>query len=213
MGTPERVHEELRSQGYALADSFSFREMLQPVREGFGANNAFVRAFKLITILFFLITTASVARCLVLKQLSFWAAVGYVVLGVLLTAVLIPLHEWIHGLAFKYYGAKDVRYGVIWRYLVFYAVAHLQVLGARQYYRIGLAPFVAISLTGLMVIPWCAPAWQLALMGTLCFHTLCCVGDFGLCAYFLKHVDSEPLTFDDAVAGRSYIYLKKSAES
>lgn len=209
----ESLHGQLASQGYTLHAQFTFREMLEPVREGLQTRNGFRNGFILIIFFFMLITTASVASSLVLKQLSFNGVVYRLFLGVVFTFVLIPLHEWLHGLAFRYYGARDVRYGVVWRYLMFYAVSHLQVLGARQYYRIGLAPFVVITLGGLITYFFCGPALQLTILSLLSFHTLCCAGDFGLCAYFLKYIDSEPLTFDDAGTGTTYIYLKKYSES
>ncbi|WP_295121977.1 DUF3267 domain-containing protein [uncultured Chitinophaga sp.] len=212
MDTPESLHQQLTDNGYELVAKFTFREMLEPVREGFKTKNKFTTGFRISIFILLMITTALGAWYMVSKQLSFTAWLGYTALGVPLTLLLIPFHEWIHGIAFKAYGAKDVRYGVIWRYLMFYAVSHMQLLGARQYYRIGLAPFVVITFVAFAVLPFCDPVRQAIVMGILCFHSLCCIGDFGLCAYFAKYIDRHPLTFDDAVTGTSYIYLKRSVE-
>lgn len=213
MNSPGSIHEQLTAQGYELTAKFTFKEMLEPVREGFSTRNAFTRSFGWAIAILFTIITALGTYYMVSKQLFFWDLLRNFCWGILLTFVLIPLHEWIHGLAFRHFGAKDVRYGVIWRYLMFYAVSHLQVLGARQYFYIGLAPFVLITAAGLIVLPFCDPARQAIVMGVLCFHALCCIGDFGLCAYFSKYIDRQPLTFDDADTGTSYIYLKQHLES
>ena len=47
-----------------------------------------------------------------------------VVFSILGCALIIPVHEFIHWIAYKKEGANDVRFGAIWKSFVFYAAAH-----------------------------------------------------------------------------------------
>lgn len=48
----------------------------------------------------------------------------WVVFSILGCALIIPVHEFIHWIAYKKEGANDVRFGAIWKSFVFYAAAH-----------------------------------------------------------------------------------------
>ncbi len=74
-------------------------------------------------------------------------------LGIAGVILLIPIHELIHGLLFRLFGAKDVRYGVVWKKLMFYAVAHDFAVNYRQMLVIALGPFFVLS--GIMAfVAW-----------------------------------------------------------
>ena len=47
--------------------------------------------------------------------------------------ILLPLHEWIHGLAYRKVGAEKVSYVAQWRKLVFYALAAFRRLFPFRY--------------------------------------------------------------------------------
>jgi hypothetical protein len=82
-------------------------------------------------------------------------------------AVMIVLHELAHGLAMWVFGARP-RYGILWRQLVFYATAPGFGFRRNSYVVVALAPFVLLSLLGVLGI------W--ALQGTFW------VGLISLCA-------------------------------
>ncbi len=67
-------------------------------------------------------------------------------LGVLLTFVLVPFHELIHGLAYKLAGAKNTSYDANLRKFYFLAIADKFVTSKREFKIIALAPFFIISL-------------------------------------------------------------------
>lgn len=202
----EALFHTLQEGGYKPLAQYSFRELVIPLREGLQTRNVYVRLF----LLFFLLGCGAAGvfagMSLGVGHLSFGAVCGWLLLGVPATFLLVPLHEMLHGLMFRWYGAKDVRYGVIWRYLMFYAVAHAHVVHYRQFRYIAMAPFAVISGLCAVVFPFVPAQWQALLLGLYCFHTLCCAGDFGLCAYFFKYRARNPVSFDDANNGVSYFY-------
>ena len=63
-----------------------------------------------------------------------------VVFSILGCALIIPVHEFIHWIAYKKEGANDVRFGAIWKSFVFYAAAHNFAADYKTFRRIALAP-------------------------------------------------------------------------
>ncbi len=195
--------DTLRAQGYEEMGRYSFRELIIPLREGLKARNRYAR---LLWLFFLLGVAAILLYWFSTDAFAFLPFCGWLLAGIPATFLLVPLHEMIHGWMFRRYGAKDVRYGVIWRYFMFYAVAHAFVVGYRQFRYIAMAPFVVISLLCVIGFWWVPANGKVLLLGLYSFHTLCCAGDFGLCAYFEKYRHRQPVSFDDADAGISYFY-------
>lgn len=192
----------LEQKGYTFLSKFSFRELIHPLREGMQSPNIFTRMMWFFTLL----GGAWAGVSFGVAQLPVWSFLGWFLLGIPATLLFVPLHEWVHGLMFRWYGAKDVRYGVIWRYLMFYAVAHRFVVNYRQFRYIALAPFVVISLLAFVAWIFVPVEGKALIPGLYTFHTVCCAGDFGLCAYFLKYKHRCPVSFDDADHHLSYFY-------
>lgn len=196
----------LQQKGYEPLAQYGFRELVIPLREGLQTRNAYVRSFWFFLLLGGLAIGVFGGLWLSAGTFSVGALTGWLLLGIPATFLLVPLHEIVHGLMFRRYGARDVRYGVIWRYLMFYAVAHAYIVQYREFRYIAMAPFAVISTACALVFPFVPPQWQALLLGLYGFHTLCCAGDFGLCAYFYKYKARRPVSFDDADNGISYFY-------
>lgn len=120
-------------------------------------------------------------------------------------SVLIIIHEWIHGIAYKAFGAKNVYYGGNVRQFVFYAASDGDVLKGRQFRIIALAPFLVVTVACLCLMVG-MPQYGAALSTVLCLHTLFCGGDF-LFVHFLSQHDIDRLrTHDDRAKAESYFY-------
>ncbi len=80
----------------------------------------------------------------------------------------------------------------------------------KQFRYIALAPFVVISLLliAAFLLVSGTPAKAL-LLGALVFHTLCCVGDFGLCAY-LYRLPPPPATQLRRCRSKRHLFLQPS---
>lgn len=122
--------------------------------------------------------------------------------------LLVPLHEGLHGLAYKILGAKSISYGADLRHLVFYAMANRFVVDFREFRIVALTPFLFIGLGLAILTIFLPPYWNLFSLGMLFMHTLFCGGDFGLLSYFYENRNKNLVTFDDVDQKMSYFYLK-----
>lgn len=133
-------------------------------------------------------------------------------LGFLSFLLLLPIHEGIHGLAYKLYGAKDVRYGIVWRQGVAYAVAHRFVIDGRRFMWVALAPFLIINAM-LLIAAAILPEHRLLLLSVLAWHTIGTAGDFALLNYFWLHRDRQIYTWDDADTKASHFCEARATHS
>ncbi len=65
--------------------------------------------------------------------------------AILLVLLVIPVHEWFHGLGIRYYG-HAMRYGIKWRKGVVYATTDNGLFWRDQFIVVALAPLGAISV-------------------------------------------------------------------
>lgn len=208
MAAGSSIHSTLLGQGYVQTAQFGFNELIGAVRQGFAERNIYTASYRGLLLLFFVFPLGLSTYYSYQGLLSFGTASLGFLGGLAITFLLVPLHELIHGMLFRYYGARQVRYGMVPRYLMFYAVAHLFIANYRQYRWIGLAPCVLISAACLLSLIWLAPVGQLVALGTLFFHTFCCAGDFGLCSYMYSYRHRDILTFDDAEGKTTWFYCR-----
>lgn len=100
--------------------------------------------------------------------------------------MVFVLHELIHGLAMRVFGAKP-RYGVIWKGLMFYATAPGHAFPRNQYLVIALAPLVSLTLIagiGILFLPDKAVIWSLAVYASI--NTAGAVGDLWMSGIVLR---------------------------
>jgi hypothetical protein len=209
----EELIRSLEAKGYSQFARYGFRELILPLREGLQARNIYQRLLFLFFFLGCITAGAGAAYWIAKGQLTTLSFAGWLLLGIPATFLLVPLHEMIHGWMFRWYGARDVRYGVIWRYLMFYAVAHAFVINYRQFRYIAMAPFAVISVLSAIAFFFVPVEGKALLLGLYTFHTLCCAGDFGLCGYFYIYRHQSPVSFDDANTGTSYFYAIQDTNS
>lgn len=202
----QNIIHSLEAKGYVFLSKYSFRELVIPLREGLQTSSIFTLMMWYLIILGGIWAGVNYAFLHETSQMKLSTFLGWMAAGIPATFLLVPLHEMIHGWMFRWYGAKDVRYGVIWRYLMFYAVAHQFPVNYQQFRYIALAPFVVITLLCAGAYIWMPAEGKALIPGLYIFHTICCAGDFGLCAYFYKYRERQPVSFDDADSHTSWFY-------
>lgn len=205
MNSPLR--DELLAQGYTELAAYRISELLVPVKDGVRRGSLFYWLLIGASVLGGGLIVAAYIYSRQSGSLSAGEFIAWLLPGMAAVILLIPFHEGIHGLLFRLFGAKDVRYGVVWRKLMFYAVAHDFAVNYRQLLVIALGPYVVLSLGMGLAAVWLPGGWKVFVAGMYVFHTLCCVGDFGLCGYMHRFRHLKPLTFDDADARISYFYV------
>lgn len=128
-------------------------------------------------------------------------------LGVVIFILLFPIHEGLHGLAYKLLGARDVRFAVSLRQLYAYALAHHFVLGARRFAWVALAPFVVIN-AALAAGALTFEPFRFYLLCALLIHTTSTSGDFALLNFLWLNRGRGMVTYDDADERHSYFYAR-----
>jgi hypothetical protein len=133
----------------------------------------------------------------------------HISLGCLLPFLLIPLHEFLHALAYKWVGASNTSYDVNWKQFYFMATADKFVANRQEFLLVAWLPFSVISLLSFLLCWALPPLWGLTMAMTISIHAAFCSGDFALISYFEFHKDKEVLTFDDTTNKVSYFYVKE----
>lgn len=124
-------------------------------------------------------------------------------------AAIIPIHEFVHWLAYKNEGAADVRFGAIWRSFAFYAAAHNFVADYYAFRRIALAPFLILLGLLFLLLLFPLPLWaQIATLAILLFHLISCAGDLMMLSYMNRNKKRGVVTVDDVDNRWSY-FMKK----
>lgn len=136
---------------------------------------------------------------------AFLTSLGW---GVLAFLVLLPLHEWLHGIGYQFFGAKDVRYRFVLKKMVAYAVAHNFVADRREFIWVALLPSLVINSL-LVVFAILFPAFRLEILAALLLHIGGASGDFALLNYLWVHRERSLYTYDDADAEVSYFYAER----
>lgn len=127
-----------------------------------------------------------------------------------LLLVLLPLHEAIHALAYKWYGAPKIQFRMHWKKAMVMTEAPDFLIAARPFMVVALAPAMVIS-TGLILVMVFAPFTVSLFAGILLLlHSLCCGGDAALVSFCLEHADKNLWTKDDPAAAVSYFYTSLS---
>ncbi len=126
--------------------------------------------------------------------------------GVLFSfSALIIIHELIHAFAYKIVGAKNVYFGAILRKFVFFAASDKDVINARQFRFVAMAPLVFVSCI-LIIISFIFPVYVEVYIIMFCLHNLFCSGDIIFLSILHKHRRDNLHTFDIKELKTSYIY-------
>jgi hypothetical protein len=201
--------ESLPHNGYVLLDQLDHKELIPFVRTYLKKrtpSSIFFNVFNIIIV-------AIIVFCFLIyhgnEQFSIGRGLMYFCNGIGLAFLLIPLHEYIHVLAYKSQGALHTSYDAHLKKFYFLAIADQFVANKKEFRIVALVPFVEISTLLIVGCFFTNPYYTLLLLGTLLTHTACCSGDFGLLSYFDFHHDKEIVTYDDKEKKMSYFFWKE----
>lgn len=198
--------EQLAENGYILLDSLGHKELVPFVR-------TYIKKWTRSSIIYMVSNVISVGMVLSwfwknygLENSSVGEGFTYLSYGFAIAFGLVPLHEYIHVLAYRSQGATKTSYGANLKKFHFMAIADGFVASRREFQIVALAPFVVISTTLLILSIFTGKLWTLSIFGVLLAHTAMSSGDFGLLSYFDYHKDKNIVTYDDKENGVSYFF-------
>ncbi|MCB0567078.1 MAG: DUF3267 domain-containing protein [Phaeodactylibacter sp.] len=208
------VEELQQHPGYKRWLTLTHDEILPFVQEEFGKRGWLARFYILLNL----------ALLIGMALLGIWQVThgligtGKVILNsilgfVLTLSLLVPIHEGIHGLAYKLVGAPRVQYGSDIKKFIFFAMADHFVVGFPRFIIVALAPFFVINFLAILFLFYVSLNYQWILLGVLLMHTGACAGDFAMLSFFLRHRKEGLLTYDDVSNQRSYFYRKEENEA
>ena len=198
--------EELTDNGYVLLNHLGHKELVPFIQTYMKKRTKFSVLYYICNIIIFGLTGYLLVSDFNSENYSFAKKFSSFSYGLAIAIVLLPLHEYIHVLAYKINGATNTSYDANLRKFYFMALADKFVANKREFQIIALAPFLIISSILISIIFYADQSWTLTCVATLLAHTAMCSGDFGLLSYFVYHQDKEVVTYDEIENNISFFY-------
>jgi hypothetical protein len=199
---------ELCENGYVLIDRLVHKELIPFIQKYIKTKTRYSILYVVCNIMIVAWIVFWFLRFSDIKDNPLNFAYAHFFLGLVLALLLVPIHEFIHVLAYKSQGAVSTSYDANLKKFYFLAIADQFVANALEFQIIALAPFVVVSSILLLLLIFVPLLWSFTILGLLFMHTSFCSGDFGLLSYFEHHKDKEMVTYDDKTYGISYFYGK-----
>lgn len=201
--------DTLKENGYILLDELEHKELLPFIQKYMKEKTFFVAFYYFCNVFFLGLVGFLFTYGYEEVEYSFANRLSHFSYGVLIALALIPIHEYIHVLAYKSQGAQNTSYDVNWKKFYFMALAHEFVANKKQFTIVALAPFTVITVSFIIAFVFANTNWAMTFAATLLAHTAMCGGDFGLLSYFEFHKDKTIVTFDNIYEKKSYFYEKR----
>lgn len=128
------------------------------------------------------------------------------------SVLIIPIHELIHGLAYKILGARKIQFGADMQQFIFYVTVDRYPVDRWQLYLLAMLPFVLINLAAILILILLAPQLTLFFSFLLLSHNLMCIGDFAVVNY-VYHIPGKIYSYDVVAERKSYFYNQNVRES
>jgi len=119
--------------------------------------------------------------------------------------LVIPLHELLHGLAYRILGARKIRFGADLQQFIFYVTADRYPVSGSELCFLAMTPFVLINAATVAMVALWFPQVILFPAFLLLSHNIMCIGDFALVNFVLQK-RNRVFTFDETDHRKSYFY-------
>mgnify|MGYP001799620677 CR=1 FL=1 len=198
--------EDLKAPEFQLIDQLQHNDLMPFIKKAYEQRNTIYYCYNGLTIVFMIVLFTLMLKEVVRGELRFSTEFIYFSYGILATFTLIPLHEYIHAVAYKYVGAKKTSYDMNLRKFYFMAMADKFVVNSREFRIVVLAPFITISIGCVILFIFLPGMWKFAAFGLFFTHSMFCSGDFGFLSYLNNHKTKDIYTYDDKEKGESYFF-------
>jgi len=199
--------ETLRNDpAFRLVYRLDFQEMVPFVLEQIkrrGLFSWFYAAINLFMLGFIILYSINT---LVDHSLTWKSFMAQLIPGILAGSFLvIPVHELIHGLAYRILGARKIIFGADLKQLIFFVTANRYPVRGYEIHLLTLSPFVIINLVTAGISLWLYPNYLLFAGVFLLSHNIMCIGDFAISNYVNK-AKGKIYNFDEPENKTSYFF-------
>ncbi len=198
--------EELTENGYVMLDKLEHKELVPFVRTYMRKRTKYSVFYYISNFLVFGLVGYFFVKGYSLADYSIGSRFTYFSYGLAIALALLPLHEYIHVLAYKSQGATNTSYDANLKKFYFMALADKFVANKKEFEVVALAPFVVITTILTILLFLANTNWTLTVSSILFAHTAMCSGDFGLLSYFEFNKMKQTVTYDDVENKISYFY-------
>ena len=202
--------DKLTENGYVLLDKLEHKELVPFIRTYMKKWTKYSVFYYLSNFIVFGLVGYFFVQGYNLPNYSFGDRFTHFSYGLAIAFALLPLHEYIHVLAYKSQGATNTSYDANLKKFYFMALADKFVVNKREFEVVALAPFIIITTSLLILLFVAYTNWTLTISSVLLAHTAMCSGDIGLLSFFEFHKHKEPVTYDDVENKISYFYGQTS---
>jgi len=200
--------EELSANGYQVLDSLGHQDIIPFIRASMKKKTVFSLLYNVFNLIAALMIVVAFLYNYSLNNFNVWNGLTYLSYGLAIAFGLVPIHEYIHVLAYKSQGAIHTSYDANLKKFYFMAIADQFVANKKEFQIVALAPFTVISGILVILLLFSGQYWTFTILGVLLTHTAFCSGDFGLLSYFQSQKEMDVVTYDDKKNGISYFYGK-----
>jgi len=202
-----------RQEQFQLIRELDFSEIIPFVRDQFRSKGWFKSLYLYINIGNLVILIGYSIWTLSWGNLSVLAYFIQIFTGIIAGSILVILpHELLHGLAYRFLGARQIRIGADLQQFVFYVSAHRFPISGKSLIILALTPFMVINLLAILLASLLSTQIWAAVLTFLLCHNLMCIGDFAMAQFSLQK-GKGIYTFDDLEEKKSYFFQKRSSES
>lgn len=198
--------EELRNEEkYRLILAVPFENLLPFLFDNMSAATKTMRFFYS----FLIMCALSVIFFVFQTEKAFGQIFWYGLVGFLSSfTIMVPIHELLHGLAFKIFGARKLKFGKDIKQMMFYVTVNNFVMNRRQFSVLALLPFITVTFV-LLALELLVPGpLRWFCLSAMFWHATMCIGDFAMLSFFEKNKNLELYTFDDVSKKSTYFYVK-----
>jgi len=205
MSLPEKkpkVNDLLNSEQYKKVAELDHDSLAPFVMENLNKQNIFTLLFKVSVIA----VSATVLSQIIIRWDGGTSFLGLLA-GVAFTySIGIFVHELLHLLAYLLMGATKLSIIPKWSQGAVVATADHFVLGKKGFYFLAMMPFLILTIAAIFGLLLSYGFVFYMLLSFLFFHTISCIGDFGLASYFYENRHRTLFTFDDMKQDKSYFF-------
>ena len=202
--------EDLQDESrFKLLKTLRYEEIVEFVFENIQRKNNSTRFYYFINVLILALILGFSISGFKNELFIFGHYAKFFLFGLIAGSILvIPLHELLHGIAYKFTGAPRIDYGADLRQGIFYVAANNYVIGKNEFTIVALTPFAVINIASFITLNFISPYYFVMTLFFLLFHNIMCIGDFAMLSYFLNNNSKELYTYDNHKEKRSYIFEK-----